>query len=187
MTDKTRKILERASEIHAGVNQFYDSDKPYSYHLESVLKNVLEYGPDIVQFSVYEDILAFGACFHDAIEDARLTYNDVMKIASEYFEHESAVMAADIVYALTNEKGKNRAARENDKYFEGVRSTKYAAFVKCCDRLANFEYAINNNSKMVKAYYKEMPEFLSRLSNGDGGIPERLINRINELMTIERF
>ena len=184
MTDKIKQILKVASDIHAGVNQFYDKDKPYSVHLEAVLSNALIYGEDLPDFERYKEVIAFGACFHDTIEDARLTYNDVKKIALDFFDQDDAVVATEIVYALTNEKGRNRAERENDKYFDGIRNTPFAPFVKCCDRLANFKYSINHESKMVKAYYKEMPEFLSRLSGGNGGIPERLINKINDLMTI---
>ena len=182
------KILVRASEIHASVNQFYGESSPYSVHLESVLNNALKYGNDLLNFDEYKDVIAFGACFHDTIEDARLTYNDVYKIACEYFNKDHALMAAEIVYALTNEKGRNRDERENDKYFEGVRNTPFAAFVKFCDRLANFEYAVTNKTSMAKKYYKEMPAFFDRLIKVDESdscvtnIPKDLYDRIEELM-----
>ena len=35
----------------------------------------------------------FGAYFHDSIEDARLTYNDVHKIALEYMNEDQAIIA----------------------------------------------------------------------------------------------
>lgn len=48
---------------------------------------------------------------------------------------------ADIVYAVTNEKGKNRSERANEKYYQGIRENKLAVIVKICDRLANALYS----------------------------------------------
>ena len=131
---------DRAGKIHRDVNQFYEF-KPYAYHLNQVAACVTRYLSSVL--SDEEDILPvlFAAYFHDSIEDARLTYNDVRKIASEYMEQEQAFLAAEIVYALTNEKGRNRKERANDKYYEGIRTTPYAPLVKACDRLANYSYA----------------------------------------------
>ena len=112
-----------------------------------------------------EDILPvlFGAYFHDSIEDARLTYNDVKKIAEKYMSSEQAFLATEIVYALTNEKGRNRHERANDKYYEGIRNTKYAPLVKACDRLSNYEFAKATKSRMVKMYESEMDEFINHI------------------------
>jgi len=60
------------------------------------------------------------ACWgHDLIEDCRVSYNDVKDALGQE--------AADIIYAVTNEKGKNRKERANDKYYEGIRNTP-----RCC-------------------------------------------------------
>jgi hypothetical protein len=48
--------------------------------------------------------------------------------------------AADIIYAVTNDKGKNRKERAGVKYYEGIRKTPGAVFVKLCDRIANVQY-----------------------------------------------
>ena len=156
-------IRHRIYKIHEDVNQHYD-DHPYFYHLNKVAILVLQYLPEICERS--EDILPvlFGAYFHDSIEDARLTYNDVVKIAKEYMPEGQALLAAEIVYALTNEKGKNRHERANEKYYTGIRSTMYAPLVKACDRLANYNYAKETKSRMVKCYEKEMEEFISNLT-----------------------
>ena len=155
-------IGERVAKIHKDVNQYYD-DKPYSYHLNAVAEYVIKYLPEILEKS--EDIIPviFGAYFHDSIEDARLTYNDVLKIAKEYMSDKQAYVAAEIVYALTNEKGRNRHERANDKYYEGIRNTPYAPLVKACDRLANYNYAKKTKSKMVKCYEKEMQDFVDSI------------------------
>jgi len=65
--------------------------------------------------------LFFGGYYHDSIEDARLTYNDVMKVARNMMTEEQALMATEIVYALTNEKGRTRAERAGEKYYQGIR------------------------------------------------------------------
>ena len=69
-------------------------------------------------------------------------------------------LATEIVYALTNEKGRNRHERANEKYYAGIRDTMYAPLVKACDRLANYNYAKETHSRMVSCYEKEM-EFIA--------------------------
>lgn len=156
------EIRKKANEVHTAVNQWYD-EKPYFYHLNKVAEHVIEYLPSIIEKE--EDILPviFSAYFHDSIEDARLTYNDVKKIASQFMSDSQAFLATEIVYALTNEKGRNRHERANDKYYQGIRECKYAPLVKACDRLSNYEYAKSTKSKMVKCYEKEMDEFINHI------------------------
>ena len=162
--DKIKEMLKRAGNIHAGVNQLFDI-YPYVFHLQRVLNAVLNYMDYIPELNEYKYILTFAACYHDTIEDARLTYNDVVKEASKFLGKEDAVTAAEIVYALTNEKGRTRAERANAKYYEGIRTTPFAVFVKMCDRLANASYAIENGTSMAKKYRQEMPDFISHLYN----------------------
>jgi (p)ppGpp synthase/HD superfamily hydrolase len=70
---------------------------------------------------------------------------------------------AEIVYALTNEKGKTREQRANDKYYKGIKETPYATFVKLCDRMANLEYSKKTSPKMTKVYQKEMSNFIKKV------------------------
>ena len=152
-------IRDRIAKIHADVNQHYDQ-YPYFYHLDKVGRLVCKYLYYILEKE--EDIIPvlFGAYFHDSIEDARLTYNDVMKIAKEYMTDKQALLATEIVYALTNEKGRNRHERANEKYYFGIRTIPYAPLVKACDRLANYNYAKETHSRMVDCYKKEMDYFI---------------------------
>ena len=92
---------------------------------------------------------------HDLIEDTRVSYNDVMNHLGQE--------AADIVYAVTNEKGKNRKERGGVKYYEGIRQTPGAVFVKLCDRIANVQYSKMTGSRMFEMYRKENDEFVTRL------------------------
>ena len=162
--ESLEQIRSVAHQLHESVNQFYDGDKPYGYHLDMVAKEVYAYGHLVLVGE--EDLLPLfmGAWFHDSIEDARVSYNDVKKIALKLgLTEEQAFMASEIVYALTNEKGRNRKERAGKRYYEGIRNTPYAPFVKMCDRMANIRYSCGScnirNLRMAKVYEDEMPYF----------------------------
>ena len=161
------EIRNDAHALHASVNHAYDRIRPYGFHLDMVVNWVRKY-VEVVCVSE-QDVLPiyFAAFYHDSIEDARLSYNDVMKIAKELMDEEQAYLATEIVYALTNEKGRNRAERANEKYFAGIRETPYAPFVKLADRLANTSYAFSKGTadslRMSKVYREELPGFLEAL------------------------
>jgi (p)ppGpp synthase/HD superfamily hydrolase len=95
---------------------------------------------------------------HDLIEDTRVSYNDVKNQLGEE--------AADIIYAVTNDKGKNRKERAGDNYYEGIRNTPGAVFVKLCDRIANVQYGKMTKSRMFEMYKKENSEFILQLGYG---------------------
>lgn len=146
------KIIAFAIESHASVNQTYDG-KPYSVHLAMVFSQAMRF-IDCVPKHRREDVLN-AVWLHDTIEDCRLTYNDILKISNEE--------VANLVYALTNEKGKNRAERANNKYYKGIRDLEYATFIKICDRLANVIYSRDTKSRMFDVYKNENEKFLKCL------------------------
>lgn len=151
---------------HRETNHLYDDYIPYEFHLKMVEKIAVKFmylhvpneqndpsNPTVSN-------LRYAALGHDLIEDTRVSYNDVKKVLGEG--------AADIIYAVTNEKGKNRKERANDKYYEGIRNTDGAVFVKLCDRIANVQYSKMTGSRMFEMYKKENAEFVSRLrTEGD--------------------
>lgn len=170
-------IRAEASMLHDTVcNQTYDTNHPYSFHLEMVANLTMEFGYIVCENK--EDIIPiiFAAYFHDSIEDARMTYNDVLRVATDFMDKEQSKIATEIVYALTNEKGRTRAERANDKYYEGIRNTPYASFVKWCDRYANMKYSIDIGSRMASMYKSELAMFLEKI-----GVCEELINKIVSL------
>lgn len=155
-----KKVKEYACKLHDEVvNQKYDNYLPYSFHLNLVAKFVMKFMPDDITDDVKAGLI-MAAYLHDSIEDARLTYNDVLELLSDEFK-----FVADIVYACTNERGKNRKERANDKFYEELRTTPYAPFVKACDRLANVFYSteISTASRMKEVYKKEMDEFTEKI------------------------
>ena len=127
--DQIEAIRQSAHKLHQSVNQTYGEDLPYGYHLDMVVQGIRDFGHLVCARE--EDVLPlfFGGYYHDSIEDARLTYNDVMKVARGFLSEEQAVMATEIAYALTNDKGRSRAERAGEKYYQGIRETPYAPFV----------------------------------------------------------
>ena len=82
-----------AHALHASVNHAYDRIRPYGFHLDMVVNWVRKYIEDVCENE--QDVLPifFAAYYHDSIEDARLTYNDVMKVAREVMDEEQAYLA----------------------------------------------------------------------------------------------
>lgn len=177
------EIRNDAHALHASVNHAYDRIRPYGFHLDMVVNWVRKYIGEVCQQE--QDILPiyFAAFYHDSIEDARLTYNDVMKLALQQMDQEQAFLATEIVYALTNEKGRNRAERANEKYYAGIRAVPYAPFVKLADRLANTSYSFSKGTadslRMSKVYGEELAGFLEALKVGGEDIrfslPEAMV------------
>ena len=78
------EIRQHAHMLHDSVNQRYDENHPYSVHLDMVADSVFKYGHLVCQQEADVLPLFFGAFYHDSIEDARMTYNDVKKGASHF-------------------------------------------------------------------------------------------------------
>lgn len=155
MTDRARKYATR---LHRKCGQFY-GDKKYSYHLEMVVENVKQYCPRKWKDEGLLDELVCAAWCHDTIEDCAITYNDLKKVIGE--------RPADLVYLLTNELGKNRSQR-HERTSPKLASNKKAAFVKCCDRLANTHHSKSVKSGMYEKYCKEYPSFRKELGEDTG-------------------
>lgn len=170
-TEFTRKNFEEVYrndiawciEQHHNSNHFYDTYIPYKFHLGLVAEAAYKFWPlKSNNENSASDITnaVFIACWgHDLIEDARCSYNDVKKQLGK--------TAADIIYAVTNEKGHDRAEKANEKYYEGIRNTPGAVFVKLCDRIANVQYGKLTKNSMFFKYQKENPHFIMSLVGGD--------------------
>ena len=188
--EEIERIRQLAHELHRSVNQSYGEGLPYSYHLDMVVDNVREFGHLV--WAREEDVLPlmFGGYFHDSIEDARLTYNDVMHEARMLMTEEQALMGTEIVYALTNDKGRTRAERAGEKYYKGIRETTYAPFVKMCDRVANITFTCSNldssNNRMKQVYKEEVPHFLEAIDpHSDDprmAVPKAMVVRLAECL-----
>jgi hypothetical protein len=104
--------------------------------------------------------------------------------------NEQTAMATEIVYALTNDKGRSRTERAGDHYYQGIRETPYAPFLKLSDRLANITYSFTHTNKtnehMRNVYIDELPHFLEAINahsdDPRSGLPEEMINDIIKLL-----
>jgi len=146
------KIIAFAIEAHHNTCHTYDG-KPYSLHLAMVAYYAQKY-IHLIPERLHADIIA--ACWlHDTIEDTRNTYDNIINISNKFI--------ADIVYSVTNKKGRTRSERADDEYYKDIVNTPFASFVKLCDRLANVKYSVETNSRMLNVYRKENENFLKKL------------------------
>ena len=138
--DQIEEIRQSAHKLHQSVNQTYGDQLPYGFHLDMVVQGIRDFGHLVCVREADVLPLFFGGYYHDSI------------------------LATEIAYALTNDKGRTRAERAGEKYYKGIRLTPYAPFVKLCDRLANISYSCSgvdsNNLRMKEVYKAEMPHFL---------------------------
>jgi (p)ppGpp synthase/HD superfamily hydrolase len=151
-TELIQRVKNYAIICHNKTNHFYDVHE-YKIHLAKVADFAESYAHLLDEKDA--SICIAAAWAHDVIEDTRETYNDVAA--------NCGVEIADIVYALTNEKGKNRNERANERYYAGIRKSNRNIYVKLCDRLANVLYSLANNSNMYHKYQQEHNDFLDKL------------------------
>jgi len=144
-----------AEKAHGSVNHLYDG-QPYKVHLKLAVEAANRF-INLIPINSRDSVLS-GVWLHDTMEDARLTYNDIKK--------EFGMIVAEYVYALTNEKGRTRAERANDKYYSGIKAYNYATFIKLCDRIANISYSKQSGNRMFQMYKNEQPSFRSKLYDG---------------------
>lgn len=144
---------------HKDTNHMYDTYLPYEFHLRmvsNVAQEFIKYVPNLNDGETsFRDDVILAAWGHDLIEDTRTSYNDVREVLGH--------TPAEIIYAVSNEKGKTRKERANDKYYQGIRSTPGAVFVKLCDRIANVQYSKMSGSRMFEMYKKENSNFIQQL------------------------
>ena len=160
------EIRQMAHDLHQSVNQTYGENLPYGFHLDMVAEGLRDYGHLVCAAEADILPLFFGAYFHDSIEDARLSYNDVMHQARSLMNEEQAFMATEIVYALTNEKGRN---------------VTYSCTIDAGGQV----------NHMKEVYKNEMGEFLMSIRTDSDDIrfkvPDEVIIALAEILIEERY
>ena len=141
---------QKAMDLHEDVNHSY-AGYNYILHLDAVnaVKNEFE---ELYDFEVSENSIYKAVYYHDTLEDCNITYNQLKSWIGE--------IAAEIVYAVTNNKGRTRAERANADYYLNIRKTPGATFVKMCDRIANVRFSRMMGSSMYEKYKDENDHFM---------------------------
>lgn len=153
-SEELKKIETFAIKAHHDTNHFYDEYLPYEFHLRMVVKAARDFIYLIPVEHVFDVIAA--SWLHDTVEDARQNYNSIKKITN--------TLVAEIVRAVTNYgRGRNRDERMPDFVYEDICNTKFATFVKLCDRIANVQYSKMTGSGMFEKYKKEHDHFKEKL------------------------
>lgn len=158
-----KEALIFAQKAHG--DQTYDGFN-YAYHLIQVVNIAKELG--------YSEEILVACALHDVLEDTKVTYTEL----KEKFGEE----VAEIVYAVTDELGRNRRERKK-KTYPKIRSNWKATVVKICDRIANIEYSKKSNPSMLKMYREEHESFISAIAvNETMGSTFKAWNRLGEAM-----
>ena len=147
LTDHARTYATRQ---HAAIGQLYDG-QPYATHLEAVAALARQYQHLLPPQQ--QPVAVAAAYTHDLIEDCRLTYNDV--------KTELGAEVAEISYLLATPKGRSRAERHCDAYYQEMSTSEVATFVKLCDRLANVANSASQGAsgRMLGLYQREHAHF----------------------------
>lgn len=143
MSARILKAKEFALKYHKNTYGIY----PYSFHLNQVY-NVLKY------FGVTDPIILAAAWLHDALEDTELMYEDIF----ENFGKE----IADLVFLVTDKRGKNRHERQ-EKTYPLIAEDERGRILKLADRIANQTQSQHEQEKMWLMYCKEYKYFKSTL------------------------
>jgi (p)ppGpp synthase/HD superfamily hydrolase len=146
MTNKERALMV-AEKAHA--TQTYDI-YPYMYHVRQVVKIAEELG--------FDESIIVACALHDTLEDTELSYNDIKTAFG--------LEVAEIVFAVTDELGRNRKERK-EKTYPKIRANWKAVIVKICDRIANIEQSKTYNEKLFQMYQKEHEDFCRNIMSAE--------------------
>jgi len=134
------EVMRFATKAHTG--QMY-GEYPYTTHLSDVQAVMTE-------FEIFQKKYIAAAWCHDVLEDTENNYNDLKKVVGEE--------VAEIVYAVTDELGRNREERHK-KTWPKIKINRDALIVKLCDMIANVRMGVKEGSSMAVKYKQEFVEF----------------------------
>jgi len=117
----------------------------YMIHIKMVVDLVNVY-QNVFYRPIDVDVTLVAALFHDSIEDAKQTYNNISDVAGE--------KVADVVLAVTDVPAENRLMKHLLTMGKTVKDYR-AIILKMCDILANVTYSKDNGSSMYAKYVEE--------------------------------
>jgi len=148
-------LLERAKRVatKAHMGQQY-GEFPYTYHLFDTCDVLEKFGfspedPNPKRRKRNQRLI-LAAILHDTLEDTDLTY--------ETLRSEFGYEVADLVFAVTNEPGRNRTERFG-KTYPKIKAHPDGIVLKLADRIANVIHALQSNPDILGMYRREWPIF----------------------------
>jgi (p)ppGpp synthase/HD superfamily hydrolase len=184
------KLLKSAWKLHEQVNETYGHGLPYGFHLMMVEAYVTKYGHLVAQNRHDVLVLYASACFHDTLEDTRITYHDLTHILEDINDSlennplDVSLICED-VFALTNNRGRSREERADASYYKLISQTTFATFLKMCDRMANFRYSclFNVRTRMCNVYEKEMKHFIKAITDDAvTPLPQQMLDEMTQML-----
>ena len=146
MTDKITEARVRAAHAHQG--QKY-GNLPYMDHLNDVVEVLKEFGFKSEEYQV-------AGLLHDTVEDTSMT---IEGLRARFGDD-----VAQLVYAVTQEPGRNRRERIAATL---SKTASYPAAIplKLADRIANVRSCWKNRDSRLFMYQKEYRDFRKALRN----------------------
>lgn len=172
-------FVEWCIKAHADTNHMYDEYIPYEFHLRMTIqaaKDFIYLISDVRSRSLYIDACAG----HDLDEDARKNYNDYLSELKGYYPESDAKKVAEMIFAVSNERGRNRDERASPNYYRKIRNTPGARFVKLCDKIANVRYSVLTKSSKLQMHKDEHTHFLEEMQLEIMYQP--MVDHLNELL-----
>jgi len=151
-----RAAVDYAIKHHG--DQTYGDGVPYITHLVQVAMVLVRFGFHPARGSEDEQRrarnLIIAAILHDVVEDTDVTREDV---AAEFGDS-----IATLVYAVSNEPGKNRRERHAKSHGKLI-EIEDGIILKLADRIANLESCHATRNKLIGMYRKEWDGFKKKL------------------------
>lgn len=162
-TNLYTKAVDLAFENHVHLKKQKHGNRDYTEHLKEVQATlgIFGFSPDKNNLNKR---LYIAAWLHDIVEDTDITIEQIREIFGGEI--------ADLVWAVTNEPGKNRAER-HAKTYPKLLSTPNAMILKLADRIANVEACYSlGNKKLLQMYLKEWEGFRRELYSANPSTDE---------------
>jgi len=154
------KSFDYALSCHRAINQTYGQNLEYGFHIELCHYVANYFRNSITSEEVktnFSSVLS-AVHLHDLIEDSwQINYNTILE--------EFGVEVAELVYLVTDNKGRTRKERHSN--LSEIATNEKATFVKLCDNIANVLYSCYSKSSMFSKYKKEFQDFKHQLFRQD--------------------
>jgi (p)ppGpp synthase/HD superfamily hydrolase len=138
------EVREFADKAYNAAACSYDT-KPYITHCDMVHTEVLRFSDVFLNEEDLHNVLC-ASYTHDCIEDARLTYSDILSKTNKDI--------ADITLAVTDVPAENRLLRHLLTMPKTIRDYR-AIILKLADIAANAKYSRDTKSSMYRKYCRE--------------------------------